>query len=93
MVGFNAFNPSYLVKFPESVFSSLLGDVAGPLINKSQIKAQYFTANAKQFQAVCNYERAVLNGYIQAANQISKIENLQKHLSKKQTRWMPLYVR
>lgn len=77
-LGFQAFNPSYLVRAPESLLYSLAGDLAGPLINKNAIKASYLTANAKQIQAVYTYEKTILNGYIETANQLSNINNLEK---------------
>lgn len=77
-VGYQAFNPKYLIRTPESLLYSLAGDLAGPLINRNAIKADYLTANAKQLQAVFNYERSILNGYIEVANQVSNINNLQK---------------
>lgn len=77
-LGFQAFNPSYLVRAPESLLYSLAGDLAGPLINKNAIKANYLTANAKQLQAIYNYEKSLLNGYIETANQLSSISNLEK---------------
>ncbi|KQN36219.1 RND transporter [Pedobacter sp. Leaf41] len=77
-IGYQAFNPSYLLRTPESLIYSLAGDLAGPLINRNAIKAEYLSANAKQLQAVFNYEKTILNGYIEVANQISNISNLQK---------------
>ena len=77
-LGFQAFNPSYLVKTPESVLYSIAGDVVAPLINRNAIKANYLTANAKQIQAVFQYERSILNGYIEVANQLASIGNLNK---------------
>ncbi|MGA9650265.1 TolC family protein [Pedobacter sp.] len=77
-IGYQAFNPSYLLRTPESLAYSLAGDLAGPLINRNAIKAEYLTANAKQLQAVFNYEKAILNGYVEVANQLSNINNLQK---------------
>lgn len=77
-LGFQAFNPSYLVKMPESMLYSIAGDVAAPLINRNAIKATYFMANAKQIQAVYQYERSILNGYIEVANQLASIGNLSK---------------
>ncbi|WP_406826545.1 TolC family protein [Pedobacter sp. KACC 23697] len=77
-IGYQAFNPSYLLRTPESLIYSLAGDLAGPLINRNAIKAEYSSANAKQLQAVFDYEKAILNGYIEVANQLSKISNLQK---------------
>lgn len=77
-VGFGAFNPVYLVRFPASVLYSLAGDLAGPLINRNAIKAEFYTANARQVQAMVNYERSILNAYIEVSTQLSKIDNLQK---------------
>jgi len=77
-LGFQAFNPSYLVKMPESMLYSIAGDIAAPLINRNAIKATYLTANAKQIQAVYQYERSILNGYIEVANQLASIGNLSK---------------
>jgi NodT family efflux transporter outer membrane factor (OMF) lipoprotein len=77
-LGFQAFNPAYLIKLPESVLFSLAGDIAGPLINKKAIKAEYFSANSRQIQAVYNYERTILNGYIEVATELSNIKNFGK---------------
>lgn len=84
--GLQAFNPSYLVKLPESILFSLAGDLAGPLINKTAIKAEYLSANARQIQAVYNYDRAVLNGYLEVSTEMSNIANLNSafELKKKQ---------
>lgn len=75
-VGYQAFNPSYLFRSPESILYSLAGDIAAPLVNRNAIKAAYSSANARQIQAVYNYERTVLNAYIEVANQLSMISNL-----------------
>ncbi len=76
-VGLQAFNPGYIYKLPESVLFSLVGDVAGPLINKNAIKAEYYSANARQIQAVYNYEKTILNAYIEVATELSNIKNRQ----------------
>ena len=77
-IGFNAFNPAFLVKFPESLVLSLAGDLAGPLINKSAIKAEYNSANARQLQAIYNYDKTVLNAYIEVSTELSNISNLER---------------
>ncbi|WP_348822399.1 TolC family protein [Flavobacterium aestuarii] len=77
-IGFNAFKPSYLFTLPESLLYSLAGDIAAPLINRNALKAEYSSANARQIQALYNYERTILNAYIEVANQLSKINNLEK---------------
>lgn len=75
-LGLRSFNPAYIAKLPESLITSLVGDLVGPLINKNAIKATYSTANAKQIQAVYEYERTVLKAYIEVANELSNINNL-----------------
>ena len=76
-VGLRAFNPIYLGSLPESLIASLIGDLAGPLVNKNAIKATYYSANARQIQAIYSYERTVLNAFIEVRNQLSNIGNLQ----------------
>lgn len=77
-LGYQAFNPAYLIKSPESMLFSVAGDLIAPLINRSAISAEYYSANAKQIQAVYNYEQTIINAYIEVANQLSLIENLGK---------------
>ncbi|MEQ9168989.1 MAG: efflux transporter outer membrane subunit, partial [Fulvivirga sp.] len=75
-IGFQAFNPSYLAKTPESLLYSLAGDIMAPLVNRNAIKADYMSANAAQIQAVYNYEQTVLNAYMDVVNKLSLISNL-----------------
>ncbi|HEX2847352.1 MAG TPA: TolC family protein [Chitinophagaceae bacterium] len=77
-VGFQAFNPTYLFRMPESLLYSIAGDIAGPLINRNAIKAEFLNANARQVQAMYNYERTILNAYIEVSTQLSNISNLEK---------------
>ncbi|WP_026705188.1 TolC family protein [Flavobacterium soli] len=77
-VGLNAFDSKYLFKTPESLLYSLTGDLIAPLINRNAIKASYYTANAMQIQAVYNYEKTILNAYVEVANQLAKIDNVAK---------------
>ena len=74
-LGFQAFTPGYLVKLPASLISSLVGDVAGPLINKAAIKADYNNANARQVQAIYNYEKTILNAYVEVSTELSNLKN------------------
>ncbi len=83
-VGLEAFNPKYLTETPQSLLYSLMGDVVGPLINRNAIKAAYQTANNRQLQAVYEYEKAILNGYIEVANQLSNIKNLKSNYELKE---------
>ena len=76
--GVQAFKPSYLFTLPESLLYSLAGDLAAPLINRNAIKAEFASANARQLQALYNYDKTILNAYLEVSNQLSKIDNLQK---------------
>lgn len=77
-IGFQAFKPSFLVKFPESMLYSLAGDLAAPLINRNEIKAEFSSANLRQLQAMYNYERTILNAYLEVSTELSNIDNLEK---------------
>ncbi|MGZ3884228.1 MAG: TolC family protein [Bacteroidia bacterium] len=76
--GYQAFNPAYLLQTPQSLLYALAGQLVAPLVNRNAIKANYYSANSRQIQAVYNYERTVLNAYIEVANQLSNISNLKK---------------
>ncbi|MGB5554118.1 MAG: TolC family protein [Flavobacteriaceae bacterium] len=83
-IGLQAFDTKYLTSTPESLMYSLVGDVVGPLINRNAIKAEYKNANDRQIQAVFEYEKAILNGYIEVANQLSNISNLKSNYELKE---------
>jgi len=82
-IGFEAFNPTYLVSKPESMMYNLGAGLFGPLINRNAIKATYYSANARQIQAAFNYERSILTAYIEVANQLSNINNLKRSYEKR----------
>ncbi|XMO87998.1 TolC family protein [Algibacter sp. AS12] len=77
-IGFEAFKPKFLTNTPQSLAYSLIGDMVAPLINRNAIKAEYSTANNKQLQTVFEYEKTVLNAFIEVSNQLSKVENLKE---------------
>ncbi len=80
-VGYEAFNPKYLFNTPESLVYNVAGDLVGPLINKRAIQAEYMNANAKQLQAVYNYQRTVLNAFTEVINRVNKVENYRQSIA------------
>ena len=78
-LGLEAFKPSYLVKMPESIAYNLVGEMAGPLINKSAIKANFQTADARQIQSLYEYDKTILNAYLDVANLMSKVKNIDQY--------------
>lgn len=73
-IGFQAFNPAVWFN-PSSLIYSVFGDLMAPLINRNQIVANYRSANARQMEAVYNYERTILKAYIEIINQMAAIQN------------------
>jgi outer membrane protein TolC len=55
---------------------NVAGDLIAPVVNRNAIKAAYASANAHQIQTVYDYERTVLNAYVEVVNQLSNISNL-----------------
>lgn len=73
-IGFQAFNPVYLIN-PKSVALNLLGDMAAPVVNRNAIKTAYYNASAKQVQSVYSYQQTLLNAYLEVMNQLSGSRN------------------
>lgn len=82
-VGFESFNAKYLFMTPETLVYNVAGDLVAPLINKRAIQAEYMNANAKQLQAVYNYQRTVLNAFTEVVNRINKVQNYTNALTVK----------
>ncbi|MBI1221172.1 MAG: efflux transporter outer membrane subunit [Bacteroidetes bacterium] len=83
-VGYQAFNPQYLISTPQSMIYNMAGELMAPLINRKAIKATFLNANAKQVQAVYSYEKAVLNGFVDVTNGMANISNLKQSYSFKE---------
>lgn len=77
-IGYRAFNPEHLVTTPESLLYGVGASLTAPLLNRSGITAQYRSANARQLQAVFNYEKVLLQAFSDVATKLAMIDNLQK---------------
>lgn len=82
-IGYQAFNPKYLFKPIESLAFSLAGDLSAPIINRRAIKAEFNKANAYQLMALYDYQKTILNGYLEVSNEMSNINNLEKLFNSK----------
>lgn len=76
-LGFHSFNPSFFIS-PQAVVYNIFGGLVTPLINQSAIKASFRTAKAEQLEAMYNYQKVILNGYIEVYNQMVYMNNLNK---------------
>jgi NodT family efflux transporter outer membrane factor (OMF) lipoprotein len=74
-LGYEAFNMRYLFLTPTALIGNIAAGAVGPLINFKAIKAQYLTANARQLQAVYNYQRVVIDAFTQVVTRMAKVEN------------------
>lgn len=73
-VGFEAFSPKYLFN-PGAFVANAAGELTAPLVNRLAIRADYQSANARQLQAVYDYQRTVLNAYIEVVNRTNGAHN------------------
>lgn len=77
-LGYSAYNPGLMFTTPASLLYNIAGELTAPLFNKRAITAAYYNANARQVQAIYEYEQAILNGYMEVSNQMAMIENLEQ---------------
>ena len=83
-IGYEAFNPKYLFWTPASLVGSAAAELTAPLINKRAIRAEYRSANARQLEAVYNYQRVVLNAFTEVVNRLSRVQNYSRSIQLKQ---------
>lgn len=79
--GFQAFKTNLLFTTPESFIFTLVGGLTAPLINRSAIQAEFKAANAAQIEALYNYQKSILNGYLEVNTQLNNIQNLNRMYS------------
>lgn len=83
-LGYQAFDPAYLLRTPASLLYGLAGDLAAPLVNRNALKAAFASANARQLQAVYHFGQTVLNAYMEVVNQLARIRNLEQSYALKE---------
>ena len=76
-VGFEAFDPQYLFD-PGAFIANTAGELTAPLINRAAIRADYLNANARQLQAIYEYQRTVLNAFTEVINLTNRVENYRR---------------
>jgi len=77
-LGYQAYNPKFLLLTPTSIMYSALGGLITPIVNRNGIKAQFNSAKAYQLDAMYNYQKTVLNAYTEVLNQLSNLKNLEE---------------
>jgi NodT family efflux transporter outer membrane factor (OMF) lipoprotein len=74
--GYQAFNPGYLFRSPESIAYGLFGGITAPLLNRAAIKATFNQAGAAQLESLYSYQKTVLQAYMEVATEQKRLENL-----------------
>jgi len=75
-VGYRSFDVVRLFATPASIFGNFFANLTAPLLNRREITAGYYGADARQRQAVIRYERDILRAYVEVANRLSRGRNL-----------------
>jgi outer membrane protein, multidrug efflux system len=75
-IGLQAFKAGLLFTNPQSMAYSVLGNLMAPLLNRNAIKTEFKYANAIQLEALFNYQKTILNGFVEVYNQVVKINSL-----------------
>jgi outer membrane protein, multidrug efflux system len=79
-VGYQAFNPRFLFNTPEALIANAAGNLVVPLLNRKAIQAEYMSANARQLEAIYNYQRIVLNAFTEVVNLVSAVAKYGKSI-------------
>lgn len=66
-LGYQAFDPRFLIETPASITYGLVGGLIAPLVNRRGIEAAFATAQATQIQAMYGYQRAVVTSFAEVA--------------------------
>jgi outer membrane protein, multidrug efflux system len=77
-IGFQAFSTQFLFNFPQSIAYNLLGNLTGPLLNRSAIKSHFKKAKANQIEGLYRYQKTVLQAYFEVASELSNLKYLKE---------------
>jgi hypothetical protein len=73
-VGLQAFDISYLF-VPQAVVGNIAAGFIGPLVNRRAIRAEYLASNARQLQAIYDYQRTILDAFTEVVNRMTMVQN------------------
>ncbi|RMG97397.1 MAG: TolC family protein [Deltaproteobacteria bacterium] len=80
--GYRAFNLRHFVATPASLVYDIAGGLVAPLLNRAAIKAEYQQANARQIEAVYDFERTLVRAYTEVVTQLAAIRNYAERYEK-----------
>jgi len=80
--GVQAFNPEFIFN-PVSIAYSALGGIVSPLLNFNALKAQFNYTKANQTEALYNYQKKIIEAYVEVTNEINQLNTLQNQVQLK----------
>jgi NodT family efflux transporter outer membrane factor (OMF) lipoprotein len=82
-IGFQSYKTSLLFQSQASLAFSLLGNLSAPLLNRSAIKAAFYTADAVQLESLYNYHKTIVSGYVEVYNEMQQLKTLEQRVELK----------
>lgn len=83
-IGFQSFRP-LLILNPASIASNTFSGLVAPLANRRQLISDLMTADAEKKIAYINYQKSVVNAFMEVYNHLNMIENMNKVYELKNT--------
>ncbi len=81
--GYEHFNSRHFEAPVTAGFYSLAANLAAPIINRNAIKADYFSADNRQVQAVYHFEKTLIEAYSDVVNQLNTTKNFDQMYEQK----------
>lgn len=82
-LGYQAYKTSLLFTSPESMAYALVGGLTAPILNRREIRREYTRAIATGKAALYEYQDALINGFTEVHNEMTKIKRLEQMLEYK----------
>ncbi len=77
-LGLESFTLGSPILAKENLIYGAAANIAGPLVNRSAIRAAYKGAQAHQVAAIYRYQETVLKAYVDVVNQLAHLGNLRQ---------------
>lgn len=73
-VGYEAFNPRFLLQTPASLVYNVVGGLIAPLVNRRGIEAAFQAATATQRAAMYSYQRVLLRSFFEVSTGLTEMQ-------------------
>ncbi|NVB80082.1 MAG: efflux transporter outer membrane subunit [Kofleriaceae bacterium] len=73
-LGYQAFDPRFLLDTPQSIAYGVVAGLVAPLVNRSGIRAAFAAAKATQVEAMIRYQGVVLRGFVEVATDLFRLQ-------------------